>query len=102
MPPEDAALVDEAYAHMQLQAGQPIAGTRIDVAFIGSCTNGRIEDLRAAAEICQKHGGTVPESVQAFVVPGSEAVKVVTGAEDCTVFTSMAGSARPAARCAWR
>jgi 3-isopropylmalate/(R)-2-methylmalate dehydratase large subunit len=81
MPAEDKALVEEAYAYMKLQPGQPIAGTAIDVAFIGSCTNGRIEDLRAAAAVCRKHGGTVPKNVKAFVVPGSEQVKVQAEAE---------------------
>ncbi|MDA3961633.1 MAG: 3-isopropylmalate dehydratase large subunit [Planctomycetota bacterium] len=78
---DDEPLVREAYAYMDLQPGQPIAGVPIDVAFIGSCTNGRIEDLRAAAAVCQAHGGTVPVSVKAFVVPGSERVKVVAEAE---------------------
>ncbi len=58
-----------AFQHMQLQPGQPIAGTPIDVAYIGSCTNGRIEDLRAAAAVLR--GKKVADSVFAFVVPGS-------------------------------
>jgi len=74
-PPEDAALIEEAYRYMGFEAGQSIAGTGIDVAFIGSCTNSRISDLREAARIMQKHGGQVADSVRAFVVPGSEQVK---------------------------
>ena len=74
-PADDEALIKEAYAYMDLSAGQPIKGLAIDVAFIGSCTNGRISDLRAAAEVCKQHGGQVPDSVKAFVVPGSEQVK---------------------------
>ncbi len=71
----------EAYAYMGVQPGQPIAGMPIDVAFIGSCTNGRLSDLRAAAEILRRHGGRVPASVKGFVVPGSEAVKRAAEAE---------------------
>ena len=73
--------IEEAYAYMGFKPGQPIAGTSIDVAFIGSCTNGRISDLRAAAEVIKKHGGMVKASVKAFVVPGSEAVKKAAEAE---------------------
>lgn len=78
---DDAALIEEAYAYMDLKPGQPIAGTPIDVAFIGSCTNGRIEDLREAARVAELHGGTVADSVKAFVVPGSEQVKAQAEAE---------------------
>ncbi len=74
-PAEDAALIGEAYEYMSFEAGQAIAGTGIDVAFIGSCTNGRMSDLREAARIAELHGGTVPAQVKAFVVPGSEQVK---------------------------
>ena len=57
---------------MGLVPGEPIAGTRIDVAFIGSCTNGRISDLREAARVARK--GRVAPNVRALVVPGSQAV----------------------------
>jgi 3-isopropylmalate/(R)-2-methylmalate dehydratase large subunit len=57
---------------MGLSPGAPITGTKIDVAFIGSCTNGRISDLREAAKIAQQ--GHVPAHVKALVVPGSQAV----------------------------
>ncbi len=80
-PADDEALIKEAYDYMSLDAGQPIKGLGIDVAFIGSCTNGRISDLRAAAEVCKQHGGTVVDSVKAFVVPGSEQVKKEAEAE---------------------
>ncbi len=62
----------EALAFMDFKAGQPIAGTRIDVAFIGSCTNARLSDLRAAAEVAR--GRTVAKGVRALVVPGSQVV----------------------------
>jgi 3-isopropylmalate/(R)-2-methylmalate dehydratase large subunit len=64
--------VELALRHMQFTAGQPIAGTKIDVAFIGSCTNSRLSDLRAAAEIVK--GQKKSAHVKAIVVPGSEAV----------------------------
>ena len=78
---DEWALIDEAYHDMDMQAGKPIAGTPIDVAFIGSCTNGRISDLRETARVIIAHGGKVPASVKAFIVPGSEAVKVIAEAE---------------------
>jgi 3-isopropylmalate/(R)-2-methylmalate dehydratase large subunit len=80
-PESERANIREAYAYMGFQPGQAIAGTPIDVVFIGSCTNGRISDLRAAAEVLKRHGGKVPAAVKAFVVPGSEAVKKAAEAE---------------------
>lgn len=59
--------------YMGLRAGMPMIGTRIDKVFIGSCTNGRIEDLRAAAAIAR--GRRVAGAVRALVVPGSGLVK---------------------------
>ena len=64
---------------MDLYPGQPIQGTKIDICFIGSCTNGRISDLREAAKIAQ--GRQVAKGVKAFVVPGSERVKKEAEAE---------------------
>ncbi|MBS1015341.1 3-isopropylmalate dehydratase large subunit [Acetobacter persici] len=60
--------------YMGLEAGQKIAGTPVDVVFIGSCTNSRIEDLRAAAQIAA--GRKVAEGVRAMIVPGSGLVKM--------------------------
>ncbi len=76
---EDRFIAEEAYSYMDLFPGQPIKGTKIDVCFIGSCTNGRISDLREAAKIAQ--GRHVAEGVKAFVVPGSERVKQEAEAE---------------------
>ena len=59
--------------YMGLSAGQKLEGVPIDVVFIGSCTNGRIEDIRAAAAVAR--GRKVAEGVQALVVPGSGLVK---------------------------
>ncbi|MFQ5417815.1 MAG: 3-isopropylmalate dehydratase large subunit [Myxococcota bacterium] len=69
---EDRPGLEEAYAYMGLEPGEPVAGTRVDVAFIGSCTNGRISDLREAARVAQR--GHVAPHVKALVVPGSQAV----------------------------
>ena len=62
-----------AYEHMGWQPGTPILGTSIDVAFIGSCTNSRLSDLRAAAKFVR--GRKVHAGVRALVVPGSTEVK---------------------------
>jgi 3-isopropylmalate/(R)-2-methylmalate dehydratase large subunit len=58
---------------MGLEPGRPIAGTTVDWVFIGSCTNGRLSDLRDAAAIAR--GRRVAPGVTAWVVPGSERVK---------------------------
>jgi 3-isopropylmalate/(R)-2-methylmalate dehydratase large subunit len=71
-PDADRPSLEEAYAYMGLTPGAPIAGTPIDVAFIGSCTNGRISDLREAARVARR--GRVAAGVRALVVPGSQAV----------------------------
>ncbi|QDH16303.1 3-isopropylmalate dehydratase large subunit [Swingsia samuiensis] len=71
--PAHAAQVQRALDYMGLEAGQKIAGTPIDVVFIGSCTNSRLEDLRAAANVIQ--GRRVASGVRAMVVPGSGLVK---------------------------
>jgi 3-isopropylmalate/(R)-2-methylmalate dehydratase large subunit len=64
--------LEEAVSFMGWSAGQPIAGTPINVAFLGSCTNGRLSDLREAARIVRGH--KVAAQVRAIVVPGSQAV----------------------------
>jgi len=66
------AELEEAFAYMGLRPGEPIAGTSVDVAFIGSCTNGRLSDLREAARVART--GHVAPDVRALVVPGSQAV----------------------------
>jgi 3-isopropylmalate/(R)-2-methylmalate dehydratase large subunit len=73
----------KALDYIDLAAGQPIAGTPINVAFIGSCTNARLSDLRRAAVIVK--GQRVAAGVLALVVPGSSAVKHAAEAEglDC-------------------
>ncbi len=70
--PNDQFVAEEAYEYMGFKPGQPIKDTPVDVCFIGSCTNGRISDLRVAADVL-KHN-KVSKKVTAFVVPGSEQV----------------------------
>lgn len=89
LPDSEKALAQEAYQYMHLEPGQPIQGTKIDVCFIGSCTNGRISDLREAAKIAQ--GRQVAAGIKAFVVPGSERVKQEAEAEGLDQIFTAAG-----------
>jgi 3-isopropylmalate/(R)-2-methylmalate dehydratase large subunit len=86
---KERAIAAEAYQYMDLQPGQPIAGTKIDVCFIGSCTNGRISDLREAAKVAK--GRHVAEGIKAFVVPGSERVKQQAESEGLDQIFTAAG-----------
>lgn len=70
---EDRSKTERALAYMGLVPGQPIAGVKIDRVFIGSCTNARISDLRAAAAVVR--GNHAAPGVVAMVVPGSTSVK---------------------------
>ncbi len=89
MPTDEQALAEDAYVYMSLKPGQPMEGTAIDVCFIGSCTNGRISDLREAAKIAE--GNHVANNVKAFVVPGSERVKLQAEAEGLDKIFTAAG-----------
>jgi 3-isopropylmalate/(R)-2-methylmalate dehydratase large subunit len=71
--PADRAALTKALEYMGLAPGAPIAGQKIDVVFIGSCTNSRIGDLRAAASLMR--GRKVAPGVRVLVVPGSKSVK---------------------------
>lgn len=71
--------LEKALHYMGLQPGVPLLGKRVDVVFIGSCTNGRISDLRQAAQLFR--GKRVAEGVRVLVVPGSQAVKRQAEAE---------------------
>lgn len=75
----DRSTVQEAFEYMDFAPGQRIAGTKVDVAFIGSCTNGRLSDLREAARVA--HGRKVAPGVRALVVPGSQQVRAAAEAE---------------------
>ena len=71
-PPDEREVAEDAYQYMDWKPGVPIAGTKVDVAFIGSCTNGRLSDLREAARVAKL--GKVKAHVKAIVVPGSQEV----------------------------
>ncbi len=72
-PATEHTLIREALQFMDLKEGQPIKGLKIDVAFIGSCTNSRISDLREAAAVAK--GRHVAPNIRALVVPGSQLVR---------------------------
>lgn len=76
---DDTRAAEHALAYMDLQPGTPITDIPVDRVFIGSCTNSRISDLRAAAEVAK--GRKVAETVSAMIVPGSQAVKRQAEAE---------------------
>ncbi|HEY3816337.1 MAG TPA: 3-isopropylmalate dehydratase large subunit [Polyangiaceae bacterium] len=97
IPSPDAAPSDgergaiaKALAYMQLEPGSPIAGQHVDVVFIGSCTNSRLGDLRAAASVLR--GRKVAPGVRALVVPGSKAVKRQAEAEGLDAVFREAGA----------
>jgi 3-isopropylmalate/(R)-2-methylmalate dehydratase large subunit len=73
------AALDKALRYMELAPGEPLLDRVIDVVFIGSCTNSRIGDLRAAARVMK--GRKVADGVRALVVPGSKAIKREAEAE---------------------
>lgn len=77
--PVEAASARAALEYTELRAGEPLIGTPVDTVFIGSCTNGRIEDFRAAAEIVR--GRRVAPGVRALAVPGSMEVRAAAEAE---------------------
>jgi 3-isopropylmalate/(R)-2-methylmalate dehydratase large subunit len=72
---EEHGLVQEAYRYMGFEPGSAIAGKKIDVAFIGSCTNGRFSDFEEVVRHLQRSGKKVKPGVRALVVPGSQAVR---------------------------
>jgi 3-isopropylmalate/(R)-2-methylmalate dehydratase large subunit len=76
---DERPIAAEAYQYMDLLPGTAIAGVPVDVCFIGSCTNGRLSDLRAAAAVAR--GRQVAAGIRAFVVPGSEQVARAAKAE---------------------
>ena len=75
----DGEAIGEALDFMGFAPGSPLAGTRVDVAFVGSCTNGRLSDLREAARVVR--GSSVAPHVRALVVPGSTQVRRAAEAE---------------------
>lgn len=89
LEPTERPIAEEAYRYMDLSPGQPIAGVPVDVCFIGSCTNGRLSDLQAAAAVAR--GRQVSSGIRAFVVPGSEQVARAAEAEGLDAVFRAAG-----------
>src|SRR4029450_3868599 len=71
--PSARRALERALDYMDLRPGQPILGQKVDVVFVGSCTNGRISDLRLAAEVLRDR--RVADGVRMMIVPGSDEVK---------------------------
>jgi 3-isopropylmalate/(R)-2-methylmalate dehydratase large subunit len=89
LEPSERPIAEEAYRYMDLTPGQSIAGVPVDVCFIGSCTNGRLSDLQAAAAVAR--GRQVSPGIRAFVVPGSEQVARAAEAEGLDAVFRAAG-----------
>jgi len=87
--PGEREAAARALEYMGLVAGTPLHDVAVDTVFIGSCTNGRIEDLRAAAEVLR--GRTVRQGMRALVVPGSHRVKVQAESEGLDAVFTAAG-----------
>lgn len=77
--PSDKVATEKALQYMALEPGTPLRDVRVDTVFVGSCTNGRIEDLRLAASILE--GRTVAPDTRLLVVPGSVRVRLQAEAE---------------------
>jgi 3-isopropylmalate/(R)-2-methylmalate dehydratase large subunit len=90
LPENERASAERAVEYTKLQLGSPIAGTPVDWAFVGSCTNGRIEDLRVAASVLK--GRKVHPSVTFYVVPGSESVRAQAEKEGLREIFEQAGA----------
>ncbi|GEL24547.1 3-isopropylmalate dehydratase large subunit [Pseudonocardia sulfidoxydans NBRC 16205] len=103
--PDPAAIVDEnervaaerAIDYMGLEAGMPLRDVRVDTVFVGSCTNGRIEDLRAAASVLD--GRTLAKGVRMLVVPGSMRVRFQAEDEGLDKVFTAAGAEWRSAGC---
>jgi 3-isopropylmalate/(R)-2-methylmalate dehydratase large subunit len=86
----DRLAAEKALTYMGLEAGTPLRDIRVDTVFVGSCTNGRIEDLRAAARILD--GRKVADGVRLLVVPGSMRVRQQAEAEGLDAIFTAAGA----------
>jgi 3-isopropylmalate/(R)-2-methylmalate dehydratase large subunit len=86
----DRVAAEKALAYMGLQAGTPLREIKVDTVFVGSCTNGRIEDLRAVAKIIE--GRKVADGVRMLVVPGSMRVRAQAEAEGLGEIFTAAGA----------
>ncbi|MFM8842938.1 MAG: 3-isopropylmalate dehydratase large subunit [Actinomycetota bacterium] len=94
---EERTAAERALVYMDLAAGTPMKAIRIDTVFLGSCTNGRIEDLRAAAAIIQ--GKKVADNTRMMVVPGSARVRLQAEAEGLDKVFLAAGAEWRSAGC---
>ncbi|MGN6331069.1 MAG: 3-isopropylmalate dehydratase large subunit [Motilibacteraceae bacterium] len=95
--PQARAAAERALEYMGLTAGTPLREVAVDTVFVGSCTNGRIEDLRAAASVIQGH--RVADGVRMLVVPGSVRVRLQAEAEGLDKVFSDAGAEWRGAGC---
>jgi 3-isopropylmalate/(R)-2-methylmalate dehydratase large subunit len=86
----DASAAERALAYMDLTAGTPMRDIAVDVVFLGSCTNGRLDDLRAAADVLR--GRRVADGVRMMVVPGSARVRAAAEAEGLDKIFTDAGA----------
>ncbi|KAB2897096.1 MAG: 3-isopropylmalate dehydratase large subunit [Dokdonella sp.] len=87
VPAPRDALEQRALDYMQVRAGQPLRGSKVDVVFVGSCTNGRLSDLREVAQVLR--GRRIASGVRMLIVPGSESVRRAAEAEGLDrVFTA--------------
>ena len=93
----DKLSIQEAIDYMKLEPGEPIKGTKIDVAFLGSCTNGRLSDFREVAKYLKGH--KVFEGVKAIAVPGSQVVDLMAKKEGIDTIFNEAGFEWRAAGC---
>ena len=93
----DRLSIQEAINYMKLEPGEPIKGTKIDVAFLGSCTNGRLSDFREVAKYLKGH--KVSEGVKAIAVPGSQVVDLMAKKEGIDKIFNEAGFEWRAAGC---
>jgi 3-isopropylmalate/(R)-2-methylmalate dehydratase large subunit len=95
--PQDRVAAEKALQYMALEAGTPMREVKVDTVFVGSCTNGRIEDLRLAAEIIKGH--TVDPDTRLLVVPGSVRVRLQAEAEGLDAIFKEAGAEWRGAGC---
>ncbi len=95
--PDDRVAAEKALEYMGLTAGTPLREVAVDTVFVGSCTNGRIEDLRAAAEVIK--GRSVAKGTRLLVVPGSVRVRLQAEDEGLDVVFKEAGGEWRGAGC---
>jgi 3-isopropylmalate/(R)-2-methylmalate dehydratase large subunit len=95
--PGERAAAERALGYMDLAPGTPLRDIAVDTVFLGSCTNGRMEDLRAAADVLR--GRKVADGVRMLVVPGSMAVRTQAEAEGLDAVFTAAGAQWRSAGC---